>query len=182
MSMRSASRSRRRAPTLTGRSSARIAAERARRGRAPTRRRGKAGPSRARFLCALVGMALLGFFTVYVADGLSRAFAEHRFGEYTAAKLGQKLLDRLLDRDVPRPAAERRRPSEKPKQALPNKPAAEPPNDEGGGRAELEALDPKAYARESRGLDERRPVEEPSRKAERQDRIAEILRKVGVPE
>lgn len=125
-------------------------------------------------------MGLLGFATVYIGDGLSKAFASGHFGEYTGAELWDKLKDRLLDRDVPRTGSERSKtpkPRTAPKPVAPA-PAVEP-EDAKVARADLEAEDPKRYAEESRGLYDERP--KPRGAADPRARIDAILEKAGVP-
>ena len=124
-------------------------------------------------------MALLGFTTVYIADGLSAAFARGKLGDYSGAELWDKLVDRLLDRDVPRTVSEPiARPKPKPKPAPAPKTVPTEAPGERVARADLEAESPEAYARESRGLHDARAAREAQ---DSRARIDAILKKVGVP-
>lgn len=137
----------------------------------------------------IVGMGLVGFLTAYTGVGLQRVFAEGKLQAYNAATLIDKLVDRMLDRDVPRTtqsAPASTPPS--PRAAAPTPPpppppkratAAPPPKAEPETpRAELQAEPPERYAKQSRTLREVRNRD--GYRDTSRARIDAILQKVGI--
>lgn len=208
----SSNRRQSRTPTRS-RPAARIAADRARRGttsrkrtgqsrtRASEGRQGKSASSarsprrgksanesggKSRVWLWLVGMGLVGFLTVYTGTSLQRVFNEGKLKAYDAATLLDKLVDRMLDRDVPRRNAKaapakaatanpQKEAAKKTQSARVDEPAAKVPETP---RAEIKAEAPERYAQQSRSLHEVR-----QRNAARDNsraRIDAILQKVGL--
>ena len=118
----------------------------------------------------LLAMVVLGFGSVYLIDGVSRFLNQGKVGDYATSELWDKLVSRMLDRDVPRPS----RPTPK---VIPAPEPVAAPVSAPEKRAELRAERPEAYARQSRTLDQVRGAQrdEPSRR-----RIDAILEKAGV--
>lgn len=152
-------------------------------------RRGKTAQESSRKSRAwlwIAGMGLVGFLTVYTGTSLQRVYTEGKLKAYDAATLLDKLVDRMLDRDVPRkdakaapakaaqPQAEKKTAKETQSVRVIEPKTKEPETP----RAEIKAEAPERYAQQSRSLHEVR-----QRHAARDNsraRIDAILQKVGI--
>lgn len=138
----------------------------------------------------MLAMAALGFLTVRAVDLVQRVTESGQLSAWSAADLWQKLVDRMLDRDVPRTGvggaaapgggagAPRTGTASAPRaRSRPQSPAVPPASSGGAARAELPVTSPERYARESRTLGESRGASAATPRS--RERIDAILRKVG---
>ena len=130
-------------------------------------RGGKAGSKGGGFiklmklLVLMSGAALTGFVVVFALDTGAGAVGKVRFGDTTVASLVDKVVDRVLDRDVPRKDVDDERPKARAK-PLPTPVAKAPVRDRQKdkekeerttARAELPAPRPDDYAKRSKPHD-----------------------------
>lgn len=154
---------------------------------------------RGRFLLLVAFMSLLGFTTVYLGD---TALSTIQSLGQDGSKLWDKIVDRLLDRDIPlvdkpqpkvepkpKPKATTKAKSLEQRPPLPQKQPAEPRIEKlpkapvpSTPRAELPAPSPVEYAKETGAAPTRKapPRSEADAAKERAARIEAILEKVGV--
>ncbi|MFZ9887563.1 MAG: hypothetical protein ACO3JL_08675 [Myxococcota bacterium] len=172
-------------------------------GRATRVRQREANPKvrKGRFFLLIAFMAALGFTTVYLGDAALRTFAHLDSGSH-GASLWHKVVDRLLDRDIPglkptAPPSKPQTPTRKPAVPKPRAPLAEraqpaPAKVQAPAaalerlpkvtvpetpRAELAAPPPSAYAEATGGTSARRGQDAAAARAQR---MRALLDKVGV--